>query len=469
VPPSAGGRASFADRFTLATVVGLIFVVWGTYIGAQLLSDNSLMTHLATGRLILDGGVPTEDPYSFTALGDGWVVQSWLPALAFAALERTFGPGGIHLLVAPLCGVLGGIVWLLTAPARALVIRLSLSLLGLLLGAFLWSERPLLVGLLGIGLVLLVSERRWPAWVLLPYFWLWVNSHGSFPLGLVLLALLWAGSRLDGERGDRERTMLAWAVGGTALGVLSPLGIQVLTFPLQLLGRQEALSGVVEWQSPDFSDFWARVFLIQLMVAVVALVRRPSYRDALPAVVFIAAALVASRNAAVASLVLLPVSARGLAGLGSLTGADLRGKVPAVLSSVLVLLSGVLVWASTTGEGWAFHGYPVAALSWADEQGLVGGDQRLLTQDFVGNFMESTWGTEVPVFMDDRFDMYPQEVLDDYRVLAKGEPGWRGVLERHEIDSVLWGAGEPLAGLLTQDPGWRVVYQDGSWVLFQRR
>ena len=53
-----------------------------------------------------------------------------------------------------------------------------------------WAPRPLMVGLVLLGLTLLVAEGRIPAPVLLPVFWLWVNSHGSFPLGLVALGLL---------------------------------------------------------------------------------------------------------------------------------------------------------------------------------------------------------------------------------------------------------------------------------------
>ena len=74
---------------TLATVLGAGLAVWGAYIGSAALSDNSFFTHLATGRLILrDGAIPTVDPYTFTARGEPWVVQSWLASLVYAAVER---------------------------------------------------------------------------------------------------------------------------------------------------------------------------------------------------------------------------------------------------------------------------------------------------------------------------------------------------------------------------------------------
>ena len=68
-----------------------------------------------------------------------------------------------------------------------------------------------MIGLVLLGVTLLVAEERFPAWVLLPVFWLWVNSHGSFPLGLVALACYALGRRLDGERRPPELRALAWA------------------------------------------------------------------------------------------------------------------------------------------------------------------------------------------------------------------------------------------------------------------
>ncbi|MEZ5168699.1 MAG: hypothetical protein R2695_20290 [Acidimicrobiales bacterium] len=40
---------------------------------------------------------------------------------------------------------------------------------------------------------------------------------------------------------------------------MNPYGPAMLTFPIELLGRQEVLSHVAEWQSPTFDSLWARV------------------------------------------------------------------------------------------------------------------------------------------------------------------------------------------------------------------
>ena len=72
----------------ISTVVGGTFVIWGTVVGLERLHDNSFLTHVATGRLILAHGVPTRDPYTFTALGRPWVVESWLASVLYRGVEN---------------------------------------------------------------------------------------------------------------------------------------------------------------------------------------------------------------------------------------------------------------------------------------------------------------------------------------------------------------------------------------------
>jgi hypothetical protein len=60
---------------TPATFIWLFALAWGLRIGLQPLSDNSLLTHIATGRIIFDTGFPHSDPYLLPAR-TSWVVQS---------------------------------------------------------------------------------------------------------------------------------------------------------------------------------------------------------------------------------------------------------------------------------------------------------------------------------------------------------------------------------------------------------
>src|SRR5262245_35288195 len=89
--PVAAGRGA-----SLSALVGLLVAIAGLLIGLGPLNDNSFLTHLATGRLIIDNHhVPAHDPYSFSAAGHPWVVQSWLASLFYGAADKAYGARGL--------------------------------------------------------------------------------------------------------------------------------------------------------------------------------------------------------------------------------------------------------------------------------------------------------------------------------------------------------------------------------------
>ena len=80
------------------------------------------------------------------------------------------------------------------------------------------------------------------------------------------------------------------------------------------------LSNVLEWQSPKFVHIGQRAFLVEVVLAIVLVARRPAWRTVLPLAVFTAAALLGTRNVVVAGTVLVPGLAVGLAGISDFTG-----------------------------------------------------------------------------------------------------------------------------------------------------
>ncbi len=198
------------------------------------------------------------------------------------------------------------------------------------------------------------------------------------------------------------------------------------------------------------------------------LVRRPSYRAAIPLVVFTAAALLGERNIAVASIVFVPGMARGFRDVGSLRG-EQRNPVSAVVAVAIVVLAVLALQISLSKPAYDLTGFPVAPVSWLDQHGLLRADLPMATSDTTGNYLELLRGTRANAFIDDRVDMYPTSLVDDFLVLEHGQPGWQRVLDRHKVDLLLWDRTSPLTGLASSSGQWRVLYQDGSWSVMCRR
>lgn len=457
-----GGGAA-PGPVSLEVVLGVFAVAWGIFVIAAPLTDNSFFTHLATGRLILeDGSVPSSDPYSFTAPGTAWTVQSWIPSVLYAGAERLAGVAGLRVIGVALGAITAGMLWRLTRPCQSLIPRVALLFGAIGACSGLWSVRPYMVGVIGLGLVWLVVDEVVPPWVLVPTFWLWANSHGSFPLGLGLVVLLAIGTRLDGDLPARAVRCLGFAAAGTVAAVIGPLGFRALTFPVTALKRSDVLSNIAEWQPAEFTDIYERMYLVLVLAALLALLARPSWRHGLPTVAFVLAGMLAQRNLVMATMVLVPVAASGIGSFGELRTTD-RPRRAMILAVVGVALVAVVGYATASRPLGAFSDYPARHLA------ALGPGVRLASHDSVGNLVEVLDGPTTPVFFDDRVDMYPIEVIDDVLVLHRGRPGWQAVLDDHEIDLVVWRREAPLAALLAADGGWQVSMSDPGWITACRR
>lgn len=456
---AAAVRRRWSEPFALSTVVGTAIVAVAVLVGIERLHDNSFLTHLATGRLILnEGGIPRSDPYTFTVAGEPWVVQSWLVSWLFAALERWIGLNGVRLLVGVLFAAVATIVWRLTDPARSLVLRLAVAALAISALVGFVAERPLMVGLVGIALCVLVREGRLdPRW-LVPVAWIWVNSHGSFPLGGLVLGVGAVGAWLDRREIGHEAIGLGWFTLGTALGALNPLGVRLLTFPVELLGRSDLLrEHIVEWKPLALDGGSEGAFALIAVLAAVAVVRERRWTSLLTVLVFVPLALLSRRNVPIAVIALVPILAQAAPQWGTIMASDRRRIArPLVLVIVGAALSIAVV--SLQQPPTAFLAYPVAHVDALEDAGEIGpgGRSRLLAPDYVGNYLTARYGREAANFIDDRYDLFPVELILDYAVLNRAEEAEdvARILDAYEIDVVLWRTDEPLHGVLGELEEW---------------
>jgi 4-amino-4-deoxy-L-arabinose transferase-like glycosyltransferase len=460
----------------LELVFTVLFVLAGWWVGIRQLSDNSFFWHLRTGRYILDHGIPHGDVFSYTAPGAHWVAQSWLAELAYGVLDRSFGAFAIRVLVA----LTGAAITLLSYRlARRLAgdrVRAALVALVAFLATFVvFSERPLAFGLLSALVVVWIVEvpdariARRPLVALPIVFWVWANVHGSFALGVVYIGLHVLGRAIDGEmpwRG-RERDLVAGTFLGLVVSLANPYGPGLLLFPVQLMGRGQVLSQVVEWRSPDFRSSVGMAFAAWLVVLIGALAlssRRPTRRDVLVALPFVLLALWAERNIGLAVLFTLPIAARAVA--TPRDRADSRTPASAIALLVVVSLFAVSGVDAARQPDFQVGSYPAEAMSYVQAHGLLG--TRLFTTDAWAGYTILRFWPQQRVFLDDRYDMYPKRLVDDYIDVADGHPGWQRVLDRNHVQVVVWQPKRALSQLLAESPQWRRVHTDANAVVFVR-
>lgn len=457
---------------SVETLIVATYGLLGLRLGARPLADNSALLHLRTGIDMVRHGVlpaiPRVDPFSFTAPGEPWVVQSWLPSALIGWAHRI---GGASMVVVLSGVVMAGLAVLVATLARTGDVRRTALSAGVALavsGPF-WTPRPLLVGLACLGLTIWVVERGKSPWWLVPIAWVWVNSHGSFPLGLALLLLRSVGDAVD-ERARPRLGYAGWFVGGLLLAMLNPLGPKLLTFPLTVGEKAEIFRTVTEWRTVDFQQPDGLVALVGIVLALAVLTRRPvTWRHALPVAGFLGLGLLAQRNLAPLGIVLAPAMAAALRVERS-GGASVPvpARIPVVFAGVLGALAALFVGGAATRPAYDVSTYPVAAVQWLEQSGRFEEPHRIVHSDIVGNYLELRLGRAARVFIDDRVDMYPLEVSRDYaKVLDAGRPAQR-VLAKWRVDTVLWEADHPLVDRLLDSDEWTQSFRTAEWTVLTR-
>ena len=459
-PPSLEGLTAAAFG-----LLGLIF-------GSRPIGDNSAFTHIRTGIDMLAGhGIPRSDPYSFTAQGEPWVVQSWFMSFAYGVFHRAAGLEGVVVFNALVSGALAFVVLRLARTGSALHTAAA-GAAAIFAGVIYWSPRPLLMGLLCMALFLLLVTRGRSAWWLLPVMWVWGNSHGTYPLAFVWLGLHAGGTLVDRRSLERVAPLVRYGVagvGGVVLAAANPLGPKLLLFPLQVTEQPEIFRSILEWRSPDFGRPGGLITLLAIAGCLGVLLRRQTpWAHTIPVVAFLAAGLFAQRNLPLAALVFAPALG---AALRRREAEKERGAEPAfhwAIAGAFVVLAGVALVITLGREPLRLARYPVGAVAALEARGIIDGDQRMVHEDKVGGYLTLERGRDANIFVDDRAGLYEPGVIRDLLDLQEGKRVLE-ILDAHDAEAVLWERESPVHAAVAADDRWRRVYADDDWIAFVRR
>lgn len=450
----------------------------------QPLRDPDVWWHLAMGKLILAHGLPSHEPFSFSAATTPWVGQQWLYEVGLA---RLVGLGGdaLAILVMGLVGSAAFVVAGLcrrpeeTTPAAfsALAIVVCAVVAGELLGV-----RGQVVSVLGVALTLLVvtrwrSGRERSAWWLVPIVAAWANVHAGFVagLGIALLSALtvaiWQRVHHEGAPRSRPSVLLAaTAVAGLA-ALANPAGPRLYAYVVATFANPRLTGSIVEWQSPDFHQTMLRAFEVLVVALVILWVRsrRPDPLDVVLALGLLVASLQAQRNVSLFCVVATPQLAR----YGALVWAEWRARrdarlrwpqpprwfAPLVASTVVAAVVGVDVAPRLRPDGIATdvaHRYPVAA---ANAVAARFPGERLYSTYEWGGYLAFRFPVGRVVFVYGESAIFGSERLDEYLTVHLLAPGWQDVLDRWGMRHAIVPAASQEAAAFSE-VGWTVLCHD---------
>jgi len=495
-------RINTEHIWAFAAIIGIF-----AFVSTHPIRPHDFWWHMALGREILDSGhIPSVDTYSYTATGQPYPSYQafWLMDVI---LYQVYTAGGAELIVffhsVAITTAYATLMWLghrLTGNWRTAALS---TLFAAALGINDFNVRPQAIAfpIAAIFLLAMVQydqthRRGWLA-VFPVGMLLWVNCHGTFPLGLLLIGLwlvdsLWQAFVADGRS---VRAALEHAVApGVALVtaalacLLNPRGISTVSYVSGMSSNPTIQNMVPEWAPPTFATVTGKLFLIGLlsMATLLALSpKRPSPFQLLSFVAFAGLGLRTVRGAIWFGLIMGPVLADHLAALtrearrwlyrrfGTLPRSSSQGNPILNFSLIALLCLGALIslpWLKQLlplppkKAGVISAETPIAATEYLLEAKLPGPVFHAMS---FGSYLMWRAQPDYPVFVDSRIELYSPEIWHDYIGISAAAERWQDRLREYGVQTLMLSREEQpaLVAAAEESARWQEVCTDEAAVL----
>jgi hypothetical protein len=499
----------------LASLIPILVLFWCTTGVGWLLTDSDTGWHIRAGEWILrNGSVPAIDIFSFTRPDSPWFAWEWLSDVMMAAVHHVAGLWGIVLLSLILLTLTSTCVYR-NAVAESGHRLAAIVLTSLAMGASTihWLARPHLVTplLAAVFLGTLIRVQRSGEshllLVLLPLTILWVNLHGGFFVGIVLLITYALGSFVEDFIQEdrfclrtRAKNYALTAVACLPASLINPYGYRLHIHVAQYLGASFYIQRISEFQSPDFHSFSAAYFETLLVLAIAAAFWH--FASGRPTQVMLLLswahlALFSVRNIPIFAVVAAPGIASALrewleyarsssslnwlrrfsgsvseleSGLQLIASHSKRDRFHCTPCLAVLTLAVLLAY---PGHSKALHAefdpnrFPVMAASALSQQAAPKSIRLYANWQWGGYLIYRLWPS-LKVFDDGRTDFYGPTFVQDGLDVWDAKSNWSAVLGQYDVNAALLPVDSALASVLRERPDWTPVYQDRVAVLFER-
>ena len=483
---------SLADIFFLCP-----FLILSLNSGNNLLNDLGTGFHIRAGEYIIHNfTIPKYDIFSFIAPPLPWVAHEWLSEVIIAVVHHISGLTGVVLVFSFLIAFTYFLLFkFVRASGGDIIFSCFIVFLVAVSSTLHWLARPHIFSLtLLVVWYYILDAYQYKSknylYLLPPIMLLWVNLHGGFVIGFVLLgiylcgnaaAALFSSAPEKSPYQEKVRALTRTALICVLLSFINPYGFQVLLFPFKTVSDQFLIDTVLEYLSPNFHDPLPFKYLLLLMLGILAISRAKVNIIELSLVLFFTyMALYSARHIPLFAIVVAPILVRHIElmlqksnsklinlfksrskNLASLD-AQLKGYVwPVVVTIAVCSLANAAFIQFSFDKASA----PIGAVNFLKSQNMKG---NMFNSDPFGDYVIYAAWPEYKVFVDGRSDMYGSNRMKEYMKVAFVQPGWKEILAKYDINFVIYNANSPLSLVLNESDKWRLIYADKTANIFIR-
>lgn len=458
--------------------------------------DPDMGWHIRNGADILRSGVPRGDLYSYTMFGYPWISHEWLTDVGIYLATIYANWWVISIFFA---GTVAIAYWVAARVITAA--RMEVSLIAVLIAAMvsmpIVGVRVQMLTLLFLAVVLWLLFR-WREksqstliWWLVPLMLVWVNLHGGFIAGLVLITVFGASelSKYYWKKW-RPKTMIKFILSAKQLWQLVIVGVisLVVTFInpytwrvyeeiYRTLANQSVKQAISEWMPVTFNNSQSYNLIVYTLLLLVFLTivgwRRLDMTKIILGTVFFVVAIDSWRNIPLFSLVTLPLLVETISLIAPKAIYYHLGKWWLILlalgaigylggiryQQILPFTQSMATWGSD---------YPYGATQYIKEHHLAG-----------NLFNEYNWGgylvwqlPEKKVFIDGRMAIWStsnQNIFVEYHKISGQDDETSVILTKYDVGLALVYSNRSTKDyFLSRNDKWSLIYNDNLAMLFQR-
>ena len=493
-------------RFSIEHLWGLIIIMGiFVFVNTHPIRPHDFWWHITIGREILTTGrIPAADVYSYTEAGQPYPSYQmfWLMETLLYVFYKVGGAALVVFLQSlMITAAYIEIFWICKLATSSWRIAALSVLFAAALGINDWNVRPqgvtfLLASLLLLAIYKYKQNPHWGWLVVFPLCMLvWVNSHGTFIIGLVFIGLWWGQElwqailvRIKHEHiiGKNRIIVPGMMLGVTALACLvNPRGFGIVDYLRTLTSNSVVQNLVTEWAPPTFGSWMGAIFLCGLMACAVLLVVSPKRAGFFQIVTFLVFGLLGlktSRGIVWFGLVMAPIIAEHLSAIaGRIQPVERRPVNREGSRSLNLFFAIVIISMGVISLPWFKSSLPLPTV----KAGLISVEtpvqatQVLLGKNLPGRvFNAMSFGSYLiwaayphyQVFVDSRIELFPEKIWLDYLNISNAEGDWEARLSDYGVNTLILSPNEqyPLIKSIDTSNSWSRVYQDEAASIYTR-
>ncbi len=472
---------------TLVLIVGGLFALVARHAATAPVDDLDVWWIAAAGRdMLASAAVPRTNGYSYTAPEWPWVMHELGFGLLYALGSAAVGASFFPLLTVVAAAAAVAIAAVAVVGRARIAASAGIALLIVVIGCRegLFAPRPSHTALVFALAMVAIAFR--PGWSVVRTIAvaaleiLWVNFHGSFPLGIAIVA----ASAFDDVVESRGARLAAAAVAASAT-LVNPYGLRLHGLVGAYAFGGDPASRVIHDHIVEFFPLWRAPTAVHPMngaamltvaaLALRALVSRRNVARAVLASLLVALAVYQIRHVVLAVAVGAVLLHAEIDDLFAAEGM-LPKSLPRWIAAAIVLpalAAGLASWsaarAARSDAEWIAAptgGPPFARLAAA----MPSGAHAYFPFESAGLAIWLGAERGVRVFFDSRNDCYPPAVAEAAFSLERNDDpvSVAKQLELYGTELAVVPADHPVYAALERSPSWTEAASDGAWKIFRR-